>query len=466
MSKLENRLREIEDEIFKSKSLTDKLYKKITSHPLVYEFDEFNLARFGTYHLYFKPLAPWLKQLDIKLSSYATPGWDGQYKDGISIEPELYGNSYEFDYYFPGDGKGSYSFENVKIGSDTVNVREYLEFFLPEKTEKMYDELFLVPVKEKKLESIKNVDDYIDWYYGQIDRIIETLKKSLKLVKEVAIDNPMFNKGGKHAHGGELMDADTKFEYSRGGDFREDGLDKEDLEGVVEVIDDVIRDVEIASDTIDQALPENLKPNYEAYGRYGFDQLLGNGNPYDDSLFTLKDRVQEEADDFPDDYAKGGRLDNDEISQIASLLSEQAQEAINQNWSWIIEEVDEDGKYDDDDDDAIMKKTFQLLGERADYYAHGGKLMDADTEVEYAKGGNLKNHSKLINNWVMFCFNYPANFLDAFNDDLNMKKHLSKKFSTLYNRVGADAVMNLFWTQLSRKNQSKLLNWVDKNYKG
>ena len=29
------------------------------------------------------------------------------------------------------------------------------------------------------------------------------------------------------------------------------------------------------------------KAHYEAYGKYGFDQLLGNGNPYDDSLFTL-----------------------------------------------------------------------------------------------------------------------------------------------------------------------------------
>lgn len=31
----------------------------------------------------------------------------------------------------------------------------------------------------------------------------------------------------------------------------------------------------------------NMNSNFEAYGKYGFDQLLGNGNPYDNSIFNL-----------------------------------------------------------------------------------------------------------------------------------------------------------------------------------
>ena len=31
----------------------------------------------------------------------------------------------------------------------------------------------------------------------------------------------------------------------------------------------------------------SLEGNYRAYGRYGFDRLLGNGNPYDESLESL-----------------------------------------------------------------------------------------------------------------------------------------------------------------------------------
>ena len=38
----------------------------------------------------------------------------------------------------------------------------------------------------------------------------------------------------------------------------------------------------------------DIEGNYGAYGRYGFDQLLGNGNPYDDSLNSLIDTFENE----------------------------------------------------------------------------------------------------------------------------------------------------------------------------
>jgi len=34
--------------------------------------------------------------------------------------------------------------------------------------------------------------------------------------------------------------------------------------------------------------------HYEAYGRYGLDQLQGNGNPYDSSIYSIIDSLSEE----------------------------------------------------------------------------------------------------------------------------------------------------------------------------
>jgi hypothetical protein len=43
-----------------------------------------------------------------------------------------------------------------------------------------------------------------------------------------------------------------------------------------------------AQELVDEAAAgTNNEDNYRAYGRYGFDQLLGNGNPYDDNLESL-----------------------------------------------------------------------------------------------------------------------------------------------------------------------------------
>ena len=32
--------------------------------------------------------------------------------------------------------------------------------------------------------------------------------------------------------------------------------------------------------------------NFYAYGKYGFDQLLGNGNPYNSSLYTIMNKLE------------------------------------------------------------------------------------------------------------------------------------------------------------------------------
>ena len=63
-----------------------------------------------------------------------------------------------------------------------------------------------------------------------------------------------------------------------------------------EFIDEIERAIEMvdqARHIVDMAVEDmNIRHNYEAYGRYGFDQLLGNGNQYDSSLFSLIDKTE------------------------------------------------------------------------------------------------------------------------------------------------------------------------------
>ena len=57
--------------------------------------------------------------------------------------------------------------------------------------------------------------------------------------------------------------------------------------------------VEQAQQEIDCALRgTSLVNNFEAYGRYGIDQLLGNGNPYDKSVCYLMDAIQAKQDEL------------------------------------------------------------------------------------------------------------------------------------------------------------------------
>lgn len=60
---------------------------------------------------------------------------------------------------------------------------------------------------------------------------------------------------------------------------------RQDLEMAVEA---AIELVEQAQELVDNAVEgTDMENNYRAYGRYGLDQLLGNGNSYDGSLMSL-----------------------------------------------------------------------------------------------------------------------------------------------------------------------------------
>ncbi len=60
------------------------------------------------------------------------------------------------------------------------------------------------------------------------------------------------------------------------------------------LIMDALEMIEEAQQMIDDAVHgTEFRHHYEAYGRYGFDQLLGNGNPYDASIETLIRQFEE-----------------------------------------------------------------------------------------------------------------------------------------------------------------------------
>ena len=67
---------------------------------------------------------------------------------------------------------------------------------------------------------------------------------------------------------------------------REEFIDE--IERAIEMVDQARHIVDMAVDNM------SIKANYEAYGKYGFDQLLGTGNPYDNSLQYLIDKFDSE----------------------------------------------------------------------------------------------------------------------------------------------------------------------------
>lgn len=57
--------------------------------------------------------------------------------------------------------------------------------------------------------------------------------------------------------------------------------------------------IEDAASLVDQALNGmgRISDHYQAYGRYGFNQLLNEGNPYDDGLEDLTKKLEEENEE-------------------------------------------------------------------------------------------------------------------------------------------------------------------------
>lgn len=61
-----------------------------------------------------------------------------------------------------------------------------------------------------------------------------------------------------------------------------------DKEEKTQMIEEAIELIIQAQHLVDSAISEEtIETHYKAYGRYGFDRLLSNGNPYDEGLHSL-----------------------------------------------------------------------------------------------------------------------------------------------------------------------------------
>jgi len=68
----------------------------------------------------------------------------------------------------------------------------------------------------------------------------------------------------------------------------------EEIEEMADALRDAIQMVEEAQCLVDQLLRGTRHwDHYRAYGKYGFDTLLGNGNPYDNSLLSILENIEE-----------------------------------------------------------------------------------------------------------------------------------------------------------------------------
>lgn len=76
---------------------------------------------------------------------------------------------------------------------------------------------------------------------------------------------------------------------------------------IIETIEEAQELIIQAQQMVDQAISgTQLENHYEAYGKYGFNTLLGNGNPHDSSLYTLLEAIEDEEnydDDLDNEFA-------------------------------------------------------------------------------------------------------------------------------------------------------------------
>lgn len=79
---------------------------------------------------------------------------------------------------------------------------------------------------------------------------------------------------------------------------------------------------------------------------------------------------------------------------------------------------------------------------------------------------SLDAYQRSIRHFAYFCMNYPQNFLEAFQSNPYLQKHLEDKFRKMYEDYGSNGVMIRFFLELDLENQSYLLEWIKMNYTG
>jgi hypothetical protein len=90
----------------------------------------------------------------------------------------------------------------------------------------------------------------------------------------------------------------------------------------------------------------------------------------------------------------------------------------------------------------------------------------SSTSVKTLKVNELTS-LETVNKVIMFGFNYPPNFIcGVWGNDTMLSNHFNSKFSSIYDRVGSNAVFNTFYCELSDNHRELLINWILTNYKG
>ena len=65
----------------------------------------------------------------------------------------------------------------------------------------------------------------------------------------------------------------------------------------IDILREAIRLVEEACQLVDSVMDNSSgKNHYEAYGKYGFSRLLGDGNPNDSSIYTEIEELEKESE--------------------------------------------------------------------------------------------------------------------------------------------------------------------------
>ena len=63
----------------------------------------------------------------------------------------------------------------------------------------------------------------------------------------------------------------------------------------IDILHEAIELVQEARQLVDSVMDDSPnKSHYESYGKYGFSQLLGDGNPYDSSIYTQIEELERE----------------------------------------------------------------------------------------------------------------------------------------------------------------------------
>ena len=92
-------------------------------------------------------------------------------------------------------------------------------------------------------------------------------------------------------------------------------------------LDDIIMRVEILKSEIDGLLHgTDLYSHYKAYGRYGFDQLLGNGNPYDEGLESIREKLLENNTSYCEDCGSEVEGENTYCDHCNDIFEKQSEE--------------------------------------------------------------------------------------------------------------------------------------------